>query len=159
MPFQIRVEFINPFIIAVTKTFETMAQCKVIREAPMLKKDMTTLFPVSGIIGLSGRLAGTVVLTMSEELAIKGASAMLMTEMKAVDADVMDAVGELTNMIAGSAKAQLEEYNLKLSLPNVIYGRNTELRFPENSQPFTIPFRTEFGPMAVEVGFTSERTG
>ncbi len=158
MSFMIRVEFINPFIIAVTKTLETMVQCRPTREAPQIKKSTTTLYPVSGIIGLSGRIVGTVVLTMTEDLALKCASVMLMDEMTKVDADVLDAVGELTNVIAGNAKAQLEEYKLNLSLPNVIYGKDTELRFPENCQPFTIPFNTPFGHMAVEIGFSSERT-
>ena len=149
-----RVEFINPFIIAVSKTLETMANCKVVREPPQVKKGKCALHPVSGIIGLSGAIVGTVVLTMSEALALKCASEMLMEEYKEFNTDVFDAVGELTNVIAGNAKAQLEEYKLTLSLPNVIYGRDAELRFPERCQPISIPFQTDYGPMAIEVGFT-----
>ena len=149
-----RVEFINPFIIAVSKTLETMVGCKVTREPPQLKKEKAALFPVSGIIGLSGVVVGTVVLTMSEALALKCASAMLMEEYTEFDHDVFDAVGELTNVIAGNAKAQLEEYSLSLSLPNVIYGKDAELRFPERCQPISIPFRTDHGPMAIEIGFS-----
>jgi chemotaxis protein CheX len=150
----VRVEFINPFIIAVSKTLETMVGCKVVREPPQVKKEKAALHPISGIIGLSGTIVGTVVLTMSEALALKCASAMLMEEYKEFNADVFDAVGELTNVIAGNAKAQLEEYKLSLSLPNVIYGKDAELRFPERCQPISIPFQTDFGPMAVEMGFT-----
>jgi len=149
-----RVEFINPFIIAVSKTLETMVGCKVVREPPQVKKEKSALYPVSGIIGLSGTVVGTVVLTMSEALALKSASAMLMEEYTEFSADVFDAVGELTNVIAGNAKAQLEEYKLSLSLPNVIYGKSAELRFPEKCMPISIPFQTDFGPMAIEVGFT-----
>jgi chemotaxis protein CheX len=150
----IRVEFINPFIIAVSKTLETMVGCKVERKPPQIKQGRSALYPVSGIIGLSGVVVGTVVLTMCESLALKSASAMLMEEFTEFNHDVFDAVGELTNVIAGNAKAQLEEYKLTLSLPNVIYGQNTELRFPERCQPFSIPFQTDHGPMAIEVGFT-----
>jgi len=150
----VRVEFINPFIIAVTKTMETMVGCKVVREPPQIKKGRAALYPISGIIGLSGTVVGTVVLTMSEALALKSASAMLMEEHTEFDADVFDAVGELTNVIAGNAKAQLEEYKLGLSLPNVIYGKDAELLFPERCQPISIPFQTDFGPMAIEIGFT-----
>ncbi len=157
MSLAVRVEFINPFIVAVTKTLETMVGCKVTREAPSLKKTPNSLYPVSGIIGLSGVVAGTVVLTMSKELALKSASVMLMDEFTELTPDVFDAVGELTNVVAGNAKAQLEEYKLSLSLPNVIHGENMELRFPENCQPITIPFKTEFGPLAVEIGFTAPR--
>ena len=149
----VRVEFINPFISAVTKTFEMMVNLKLTRSAPTLKNDRNTLYPVSGIIGFSGKIVGTVILTMSEPVALKAASVMLMDELKTVDDDVLDAIGELTNMIAGNAKAQLEEYNLSLSLPNAIFGAGTEVRFPEKSQPITIPFNSEFGPLAVEVGF------
>ncbi|GHT32967.1 chemotaxis protein CheX [Planctomycetales bacterium] len=157
MSLAVRVEFINPFIIAVTKTLETMVGCKVQREAPQLKKNPQTLFPISGIIGLSGTVVGTVVFTMSKELALRFASSLLMEECTELNADVFDAVGELTNIIAGNAKAQLEEYNLTLSLPNVINGEATELRFPENCQPITIPFNTDIGPFAVEIGFTAPR--
>ena len=150
----VRVEFINPFIIAVSKTLETMVGCKVTRQPPQIKKEKSALYPVSGIIGLSGIIAGTVVLTMSEQLALKSASAMLMEEYTTFNNDVFDAVGELTNVIAGNAKAQLEEYKLSLSLPNVIYGKDAELRFPERCQPISIPFQTDFGPMAIEIGFT-----
>jgi len=153
-----RVEFINPFIIAVSKTLETMVGCKVVREPPQVKKEKSALYPVSGIIGLSGHIVGTVVLTMSEALALKSASAMLMEEYTEFNSDVFDAIGELTNVIAGNAKAQLEEYKLSLSLPNVIYGREAELRFPERCVPISIPFRTEFGPMAIEIGFTAPST-
>ena len=149
-----RVEFINPFIIAVSKTLETMVGCKVVREPPQVKKDKSALHPVSGIIGLSGSIVGTVVLTMSEALALKSASVMLMEEFAEFNHDVFDAVGELTNVIAGNAKAQLEEYKLSLSLPNVIYGKDAELRFPERCQPISIPFQTDYGPMAIEIGFT-----
>ncbi len=154
----IRVEFINPFITAVNKTFETMLGFSLRRSAPVLKQNPHALFPVTGIIGLSGSIAGTVILTLSESVAVKAASVMLMEELTAINADVLDAVGELTNMIAGNAKAQLEEYKLSLSLPNVISGEGTEVRFPETSQPITIPFESDFGSLAIEIGFSERRT-
>ena len=152
-----RVEFINPFISAVSKTFETMAGISVKRMDPVIKENPQALYPVSGIIGLSGSVVGTVILTMSEPVATKAASVMLMDELTEINEEVLDAVGELTNMVAGNAKAQLEELKLNLSLPNVLSGENAEVRFPEKSRPITIPFETEFGPLAIEVGF-SERT-
>jgi len=153
----VRVEFINPFVSAVSKTFETMVNLKVTRSAPVLKENQRTLYPISGIIGLSGNIVGTVILTMSEPLALKVASVMLMDDLKTVNPDVLDAIGELTNMVAGNAKSQLEEYKLSLSLPNVIYGADTEVYFPERSQPITIPFDSEAGPFAVDVGFSDRK--
>jgi len=152
----LRVEIINPFITAVLHTFDTMVQCKVERSAPVLKTNPQPLYPVSGIIGLTGQATGTVVVTMSTSLALRSASVMLMAEYTAIDADVLDAVGELTNIIAGHAKAQLEEYHLSLSMPNVIEGAGAIIHFPERSRPITIPFNTEWGPLAVELGFAEK---
>ena len=83
---------------------------------------------------------------------MQAASHMLMMEAKEVDDDVLDAVGELTNIVAGGAKAELEEYQLAVSLPSVITGRNHEVHFPSNVQPICIPFDTDWGEMSLEVG-------
>ena len=51
---------------------------------------------------------------------------MLMTETSAVNEEVLDAVAELTNMIVGSVKTELEQHlgPLGLSIPTVVFGRN-----------------------------------
>ena len=78
---------------------------------------------------------------------------MLQFEATEIDDEVVDAVGELANMVAGAAKAELEEYKLSVSLPNVITGRGHEIRFPSNVTPICVPFETPWGPLALEVGF------
>jgi chemotaxis protein CheX len=110
---------------------------------------------ISGIIGLSGKAVGMVVLSLSEPLALKAASTMLMTETKEINDDVVDAVGELANMVAGAAKAELEEYELSVSLPSVVTGKNHEIRFPSNVTPICIPYETPWGPLMLEVGLVA----
>ncbi len=146
-----RVEHINPFISALKKTFNTMLSWNPIRGKPVLKEARTADHQVSGVIGLSGKAVGTVVLSFSTPVALKAASAMLMTEAKTIDADVLDAVGELTNMVAGAAKAELEQYELMVSLPNVVTGENHMVHFPSTVTPISIPFETEYGPFTLEV--------
>ena len=149
-----RVEYINPFISAVTNTFSMMAGCEVERGTPILKRNPLPAHDISGVIGLSGKAIGAVVISLSKPLALKVASNMLMAEVSELDADVADAVGELTNMIAGSAKAELAEYQLEVSLPNVITGRDHEVHFPRNAEPLCVPFSSEWGELALEVGLT-----
>ena len=60
---------------------------------------------------------------------------MLASEMTEVNGDVLDAVGELTNIIAGQAKAQLEQYDLRVSLPNVVTGDDHRLHLPPTWPP------------------------
>ena len=152
-----RAEFINPFITAVDNTFKTMLACEVRRGAIALKDNNTPEHCISGIIGLSGKAIGTVVLSLSEDVALKAASAMLIVEKTSLDDDVTDAVGELTNMVAGGAKAELECYQLQVTLPTVITGRDHDVRFPSDVTPICVSFDTDWGPMTLEVGLAPVR--
>ncbi len=147
-----RAEYINPFINSLNKAFDTMLGCEVRRGTISLKSDTVPGYEISGIIGLSGKAIGTVVVSFSESVAMRAASTMLMEEKTEVDGEVVDAVGELTNMVAGAAKAELEEYNLSASLPNVITGRDHNVRFPSDVTPICVPFETDWGPLTLEVG-------
>ena len=151
----VEVDFINPVISSLEDTFDTMLSCKLTRVGLELKGNNTTLYPISGIVGISGRFAiGTVVLSLSEEVALKAASTMLMTEITEADEDVMDAVGELTNMISGASKAKLSQYNLSMGLPSVFHGTSCRIHFPSSSHPISIPFECPWGKLALEVGFS-----
>ena len=150
----IEVDYINPVIAGLEDAFSTMLNCKIERTGLGLMENNLALHPVSGIIGISGRAVGTVVLSMSESVAIKVASTMLMSELKDVDDDVMDAVGEVTNMVCGGAKAKLAQFSLSISLPNVLYGKECRLHFPQNSHPISIPFKCAWGGLALQIGFT-----
>ena len=151
------VAYMNSFISSLDNTFRTMLDCEVQRGQATLKDNFSPKFDVSGIIGLSGKAIGTVVLSLSKEVALRAASHMLMCENTEINADVVDAVGELTNIVAGSAKGELAEYQLMASLPNVIIGRNHEVRFPSDVKPICVPFMTKWGPLALEVGFSPVR--
>jgi chemotaxis protein CheX len=152
-----QVEYINKFIASLDHAFQTMLECKVERGAAALKDSSSPKHDISGVIGLSGKAVGTVVLSFSKEVAIHAASHMLMCECTEVNSEVLDAVGELTNMVAGAAKSELVEYQLMVSLPNVITGRNHEVRFPSDVTPICVPFSTKWGPLALEVGFSPVR--
>jgi chemotaxis protein CheX len=148
-----RVEFINPFIASLDNAFVTMFGLRVQRGPVSLKNGNSPYHEISGIIGLSGHAVGTVVLSVSKSLALRACSALLMTETTEINADVVDTVGELTNMVAGRAKAQLEQYQLMVSLPSVVTGRDHEIRFPSNVTPLSVAFTSDWGPLSLEVGF------
>lgn len=152
----IDVDYINPVIGSLEDTFSTMLNQKIKRTGLGLMENNQALFPVSGIIGVSGKAIGTIVLSMSKGVAAKAAAVMLMLDETPadVDDDVLDAVGELTNMVTGGAKAKLEEFKLSMSLPNVLMGDNCRLHFPQNSHPIAIPFNCDWGPLGLQIGFT-----
>ena len=68
---------------------------------------------VVSFIGLAGSWAGSGSLACSPAMACRICSQMLMTESQAVDDEVLDAVAELTNMIIGSVKTDLEPTSVR----------------------------------------------
>ncbi len=152
-----RAEYINPFISSLANAFHTMLNCEVRRGPLELMQDNRTLHCVSGVVGLSGKAVGAVVMSLSKPVALKAASTMLMSEATEINEDVLDAVGELANMVAGGAKAQLEHLQLMVSLPNVVTGEGHEIHFPSDVRPICIPFDTDWGPLCLEVGLAPVR--
>jgi chemotaxis protein CheX len=150
------VDYINPFLQATISAFDTMLGCALTRGTPYLKDGSQPEHEVSGIIGLSGKAQGTVVLGLEREAALSAAGTLLCERPDEINADVTDAVGELANIIAGSAKAKLEELQLSVSLPTVITGKGHSVEFPSKVRPICIPFESEWGPVTVEVGLTEQ---
>ncbi len=85
---------------------------------------------VVALIGLAGACIGTGMISCPPALACKISSRMLMTHFEAVSEDILDAMGEMANMIFGGVKTELEEHfgQVGLSIPTVIFGRNFETR-------------------------------
>lgn len=147
-----KAEFINPFLTALARAFDTMLGCQVERRELTLKTPGPPHHEISGVIGLSGHAMGLVVLSLSKSVALQAASTMLMTTATEIDDDVIDAVGELANVVAGGAKAQLEEYHLSVSLPSVVTGDGHAVRFPSTMTPLCVHYETPWGPMTLEFG-------
>jgi len=148
----VNVEYINPFVTSAVSVFRTMLQCELKRGELYLKGHVQPDHEISGVIGLSGKATGTVVLSLGRDVAISATEVMLGERPDTLDAEVVDAIGELTNMIAGSAKAQLEQFAMSLSLPNVILGKNHTVEFPRGVTPIGIPFDSDWGSICLDVG-------
>lgn len=153
------VSFINHFIESAANVFNTMLECPLKRTSLRLKTEAEPAHEVSALIGLSGTHVGSLVLSLSREVALKATERLLLVEFDDVTPDVVDAVGELSNMIAGGAKAAMAHLNLSLGLPNVIVGKAQKIYFPGDVSPITVSFTTPWGDLAIEVGFDTRLEG
>jgi chemotaxis protein CheX len=124
------------------------------RGDPFVKDGFQPRYDISGIIGLSGKARGTIVLSLEREMSLKVTEVLLGEELDStqITGDVIDAVGELANMIAGGAKAKLEQFEMSVSLPSVITGKGHCIEFPSRIKPICIPFTCVQGSLDVEVG-------
>ena len=154
---KVDINHVNPFLSATIETFSTMIGEKAVPGKPSLEKGRGIGYDISGVIGLTGDLIGSVSLSFPEDTALNVISAFLGEEVKELDYDAMDAVGELVNIIAGYAKKFLKGYSTSISLPSVIKGAGLVVKEPNDVFSFIVPFKTELGAFDVGVGLKSAK--
>jgi len=108
---------------------------------------------VVSLIGLAGAWVGTGSVSCTPASACKICELMLMTETPAVTDDVLDAVAEITNIVIGSVKNDLEAYvgPLGLSIPTVVYGRNFQARSAASSEWNVVRFHWDGEELVVRL--------
>lgn len=148
------VRYINPFVAAVNRLFKTMLGGQVIISKPVLKAHHETTGDVSAIIGLSGDATGCVALCFPMSTAVKAASKFAGVDMDVDHEDFPDALGELANMVAGQAKAELEGLELGISLPSVVIGNEHVVLQSKKKPRLCIPCDSTFGRFTVEVAMS-----
>ncbi|MDR2884666.1 MAG: chemotaxis protein CheX [Deferribacteraceae bacterium] len=129
-----KAEMINPFITATISVFETMTGIEPKKGEIYVKQDEKMTYDISGVIGIAGKMQGFIVLSFPEPLVLDLVSGFLGEKKTHMSKDVVDAVGEFVNMIAGSSKRVFAEQGFKynIGIPSVISGRNHIINRPSN---------------------------
>jgi chemotaxis protein CheX len=142
---------ILPFVNSTREVFAKMVGVKAETGAPHLKDNATLSYDVSGIIGFSGDLVGSVVVSFQMKTAQKLVSSFVGCDLDPATPDFADAIGELANMIAGSAKKDLTGLTANISVPTVIIGTGHKVARLNGVPCIVIPCKTPVGDFAVEV--------
>ncbi len=150
------VEIARPFVKATLEILSTMAGITATAEAPYVKKGETATGDVSAIIGVTGDRTGSIAVSFTRPCAIALVKGMLGDDIEDILKDTQDAVGEVTNMVSGQARAGLATMGITLngSTPTVIMGDNHLIRHISASPVIAIPFDTPHGKFTVEFCFS-----
>ena len=143
--------YITPFIASVQNVFSTMLNLPVEVGEPDIKTDPAPSFDVSGIIGMSGDVAGSVVLSFPMNTAARVVATFAGQEMGPKDQDFSDAVGELVNMVCGGAKGMFQNKKVSISCPNVVIGTGHTVARLKDVPTVVIPCSTDCGQFVIEV--------
>ncbi len=148
-------EIINSFLNATINVVSTMAMLTPKAGKPCIKKDKKAVGDISGIIGLTGYSKGVVILSFSTKAICAIVGSMLGEEYSDLTPDVSDAVGELTNMISGDARRELEKlgYRFEAGLPTIVSGKGHEIESVTSSPVIAIPFKVNGHDFVVETSF------
>ena len=105
---------------------------------------------MTGAVQIDGAWEGAVMLQCPRVLADRLTTVLFQGDGTPTPDDVRDAMGELTNMLAGNVKALLAEPS-RISLPTVALGADYELSVVGTHAVATVSFTCEGSPLTVTV--------
>jgi chemotaxis protein CheX len=152
VPGAIRSAILEPFIEAVSMTMREMAGAEVVVEAACLSKYCRTVGDVSAVLALAFASPGHVVLSFPAATATALTRRVLTDVTDAPDSVLVgDCVGEVTNVLAGQAKALLlgTRYHFTLSTPTVLTGIGREIDHADGAQCLMVTFGSDLGTFAL----------
>ncbi|MGA1868774.1 MAG: chemotaxis protein CheX [bacterium] len=140
-----REELCQTLIDATCDVFESMLFLTAVSKGAITDENkLNYRSELSGIISFVGDLSGSVIFSLNNNAAMKVASSMLGEEITEINEEVEDAVGEITNMVAGGFKTRISNYGIdfNISIPTVIQGQNyTISHFPKSDYEYNwLPF-------------------
>ena len=158
-----KVEYINPFIEGVYELFTTMLSARAVRGDVGVSRGEGNPMDLMALIGLSGAARGMVALTFPVNTALAIVERLLGARPDSVDESVSDAIAEVVNIVAGSAKAKFKlatsSSMIDISLPTVVRGSNYNVDYPSKSIWLEVPFNSDLGPFNLRVTFEMDMKG
>ena len=146
-------KFIDAFLQGTIDVIKTMAFIETKPGKPYMKNDNAAVGDVSGIIGLTGAVIGSLALSFSEACILRIVSNMLGEEMTTLNHDIEDAVGEITNMASGGGRKILADggLNITAAIPTIVWGTNHSIMHVLGGPSIIIPCSTADGSFVVDL--------
>ena len=138
---------INAFVDGVIKTLKTIASVDASPGKPFIESSYVVKGEIAGMVGLvAPPLKGSLIISYSKESIFHIMESMLGEKYEEINGEVSDAVGEMTNMIYGSAKTTLNQmgFNFEMAIPSVISG-DFKIVHADKGATLVIPFNLTNG--------------
>lgn len=142
------------FQSAVETTFARMFTLAVTPQAAP-PAQVPDCFYVTGLTGFTGGVTGSVAVQMCDDTA-RLAACRMVGEARVTTPEMLDCVGEISNMVAGNAKANFTGKNISLTIPEVISGRGYQVGFRKYREKFELYYASEIGPITVMVALSDK---
>lgn len=140
-------KLIQPFIEATQNVVKIMTDLELSAGTPYLKKDKAAKGDLSGVLGMIGDFNGTLSVSFTEAGILQIVSGMFGERIEQLDDEIHDAAGELTNMISGQARRNLETMGISLeaAIPTVIQGKCHMIKHITSAPTVAVDFRLRTG--------------
>lgn len=150
------IEFAQIITSTAKEIFATMIFLELSSEAPLTEGKEDLGCYVTAMIGLSGDFNAILGVHCPANVGMAIGGAMLGMELEEVDEDTKDALGEITNMLAGGLKEAFaaKETDLLLAIPTTISGNSYKLTAPSGSNRILIPFDIDAGRFYIDFKYS-----
>jgi chemotaxis protein CheX len=147
-----RVQLVNCYVAAAQDVLQKETGGPVTRAGLQLQQNPYTTEDVTAVVGVSGDLAGSLYLSMSEATAMALVSQMLGQPATAFDELAQSGIAELANVIGGTAGVGLAElgHTTTISPPLLLVGAGARLSSVE-IQRLVVPLASACGQINVHV--------
>ncbi len=148
----VKVEFVNPFVTAAAEVLRAEVGTEIKRGTLSLQNSAATTDDVTVLINLVGDVEGTVMFSMSREMALGMVSEMIGEPVAELDELAQSGIGELGNVISGQAATRLSQGGLSanISVPTLIVGQGAKISTLD-FQRLVVPLETRLGTMKVHL--------
>ncbi|MDT8446002.1 MAG: chemotaxis protein CheX [bacterium] len=156
-----KVEYINPFIIATKKVLSTMAFMESKPGKPALKDPTNhkAMGDISAVIELTGESRGSISISFTRNCILAVAQQMFGQEYADIDDEIVDMVGEIVNMVSGEARRELAKlgFHFSAGIPTTSQGEGHDITHFVEARVIMIPFETQAGKYYIEAAFDSKK--
>ncbi len=149
-----KIEHLDPFIKSASSIFKTMTQTDIEAGKPAIGPIQTIAADITGLVGLAGEnVKGFIAIFFPGQCVLNIASNMLRGKFCKINDEVIEAVGEIINLIAGNARKTFSElgYKFETAIPSVIVGNAHRAAHVASAPVFVLPFKTEYGSFYIEL--------
>jgi chemotaxis protein CheX len=153
-PVNIETQFVEELLAATRDVFKTMVFHDVDTSSPVSSDALRPGANVVGTVAFAGKTSGLVVFYSTLEGAQAITASMLGIEPTNVNGELPDAIGELTNMIAGSFRTRMAGVRGEtwaISVPTVTVGSDFYTKYVSDVQRVLCPFRMGNAELFVEL--------
>ncbi len=135
------IEYSRPFVAGITHVFKTMCNIDLVCDDPFPQDGKSTTTEVTGVIGFTGDRKGVMAFGTSASGALTIYAKLVREQRDAITPEIIDAVGEITNIISGQARKELEKERLHLlaHIPMVFVGKGLRINYCTKGDIITIP--------------------
>ena len=141
---------------ATEEVFETMVFRNLTSLLPIEGEALRPQSNVVGTVGFAGGESGLVAFYSTMDAARDIAGSMLGMEPAQVNGEMVDAIGEITNMIAGSFRTKMvaQGHTWAISVPTVTVGSDFYIKSLVHGRRVLIPFKMDAHEVFVELIMT-----